>query len=115
MVTKLNCIAVIHNDDGTIRRVNVLGREAWALLNLVEAGTTGCTPITTPGPRWSDYVFKLRRDGIVVATEYEDHGGPFAGSHARYRLKCLVSLEGGNLDEWRPEGVRYPTDRQVAA
>ncbi len=36
------------------------GREAWALGELVKAGERGCTPIDTPGPRWSDYVFKLR-------------------------------------------------------
>ena len=115
MVAKLTCIAIIHNDDGTVRRIAVLGREAWALLNLVEAGVSGCTPITTPGPRWSDYVFKLRRDGIVVETEHEEHGGPFKGSHARYKLKSNVTLDGGNLNEWRPNGVRYPSfDRRVA-
>ena len=50
----------------------------------------GCTPITTPGPRWSDYVFKLRRRGIDVETVTESHGGPYAGTHARYVLRSKI-------------------------
>ena len=90
------------------RSVALTGREAWALLNLIEAGTIGCTPITTPGPRWSDYVFRLRKDGFKVETITEDHGGPFAGTHARYVLHDQVAIDGGNLKDWRPLGVRYP-------
>lgn len=97
------------------RRVTVLGREAWALLNLVEAGVTGCTPITTPGPRWSHYVWLLRGDGFKVETIDEKHAGPFAGNHARYLLHDVVMLEGGNLKEWRPDGVRYPAPVARAA
>lgn len=97
------------------RRVALTGREAWALLQLVEAGSTGCTPITHPGPRWSDYVFRLRKDGFRVETINEAHGGPFAGSHARYVLHDTVRLEGGNLKDWRPNGVRYPAQPQKAA
>jgi hypothetical protein len=115
MVTKLSCTAIMTNPDGTERRVPVIGREAWALLELIEHGTEGCTPITTPGPRWSHYVWLLRSDGIVVETEHEDHAGPFSGTHARYRLKSQVRLEGGNLDEWRPHGVRQPATPRVAA
>jgi hypothetical protein len=97
------------------RRVAVNGREAWALLNLVEAGVTGCTPITTPGPRWSHYVWLLRGDGFKIETIHEDHGGPFAGSHARYLLHDDVTLDGGNLASWRPDGVHYPAARRAAA
>ncbi len=113
---KLHFSATIQPADpgGDPRRVAVVGREAWALLELVEAGTTGCTPITHPGPRWSDYVFKLRKDGFKVETINENHGGPFSGSHARYLLHDAVTLEGGNLTQWRPQGVRYP-DRRAAA
>ncbi|HZQ01664.1 MAG TPA: hypothetical protein VFB13_19120 [Reyranella sp.] len=70
--------------------MDLAGREAWALANLVAAGPDGCTPIDTPGPRWSDYVFKLRRRGIDVATVTEAHGGDFAGTHARYVLRTKV-------------------------
>jgi hypothetical protein len=69
-----------------------LGREAWALHHLVEAGDTGCTPLTTPGPRWSDYVFKCRRDGVSIETIDEPHGGSFSGTHARYVLRSAVRL-----------------------
>lgn len=70
--------------------MDLKGREAWALGNLIAAGAAGCTPIDTPGPRWSDYIFKLRRRGIDVATVTEAHGGEFAGTHARYVLRTKV-------------------------
>lgn len=114
MPGKLNFIATTHGADGD-RRIGVLGREAWALLELVEAGSRGCTPIDNPAPRWSHYVWLLRGDGFKVETVDESHAGPFAGSHARYVLHDDVTLDGGNLAEWRPNGVRYPLKRGVAA
>ena len=69
-----------------------IGRDAWALDNLIRAGERGCTPITTPGPRWSHYVWKLRGAGVHVETIDEDHGGPFAGSHARYVLRSSIRI-----------------------
>lgn len=69
-----------------------IGRDAWALDNLIRAGERGCTPITTPGPRWSHYVWKLRGAGVHVETIDEDHGGPFAGSHARYALRSSIRV-----------------------
>jgi hypothetical protein len=74
------------------RRLSLQGRPAWALLKLDSAGEDGCTPIDTPGPRWSDYVFKLRKVGIDVATIDEPHGGQFAGTHARYVLRSRVNV-----------------------
>lgn len=118
MVTKLYFNATIYPADqhGERRTIAIKGREAWALLNLIEAGVTGCTPITTPGPRWSHYIWLLRGDGFMVETVNEGHGGPFSGSHARYRLHDHVTVDGGNLAEWRPNGVSYPaTDRRAAA
>jgi hypothetical protein len=70
----------------------IAGREAWALHVLLERGEEGATPITTPGPRWSDYVFKLRKRGLVVETVDERHAGPFAGRHARYKLRSPVRV-----------------------
>jgi hypothetical protein len=49
-----------HSSDGSLRILELAGREEWALSHLVSAGDTGCTSISHPGPRWSDYVFKLR-------------------------------------------------------
>lgn len=72
--------------------MTVIGRDAWALRNLINAGTGGCTPIDHPGPRWSHYVFKLRGFGFIIETVNEAHGGPFAGSHARYVLRSSVEI-----------------------
>lgn len=75
--------------------VGVSGRDRWALECLIAAGSKGCTPIDHPGPRWSGYVFNLRSLGVPIETLHEPHGGPFAGSHARYVLRAEVArLEG---------------------
>jgi hypothetical protein len=89
MTQKLTITARILPDGATI---TVIGRDAWALRNLVNAGARGCTPIDHPGPRWSHYVFKLRRFGFVIETIDESHGGPFAGTHARYVLRSQVQI-----------------------
>ena len=68
------------------------GRDAWALGELLKAGAGGVTPIDNPGPRWSGYVLKLRKAGIVIQTIYEMHGGPFAGKHARYVLRSPIEV-----------------------
>lgn len=82
---------VVHDENGD-RIVWLPGRVAWALDNLMDAGAKGCTPIDTPGPRWSAYVHKLRNDfGIDVETVVEMHGPPFPGKHARYILRSSVS------------------------
>ncbi len=70
--------------------INIKGREAWALDQLVEAGAMGCTPITNPAPRWSGYVFDLRERGVPIDTLHEPHGGEFAGTHGRYILRAHV-------------------------
>lgn len=76
--------------DGTT--IEVISREAWALQNLMRASKAGCTPIDNPAPRWSHYVWKLRGMGFVIETIHEDHGGPFAGTHARYVLHSQVTI-----------------------
>jgi hypothetical protein len=68
------------------------GRDAWALSELVKAGDNGCTPLSHPGPRWSHYTWKLRRQGVAIETVTERHGGPWAGHHARYVLRCPVEI-----------------------
>lgn len=103
------------DDSAPPRHLALSGREAWALLNLVEAGEAGCTPISSPAPRWSHYVWLLRGDGFAIETIHEEHGGPFSGTHARYVLHDHVKLEGGNLNQWRPAGIRYPIRKAVAA
>jgi len=77
--------------DNSKRSIIVVGRDAWALDNLIKAGKKGCTPIDNPAPRWSGYIHKLRKNyGIDIETIDEAHGGPYAGTHARYVLKSNV-------------------------
>jgi hypothetical protein len=80
----------VHEPSGSTRTIEAIGRNAWALGELITAGPEGCTPIRHPGPRWSSYVHKLRGMGLDIATIHEEHGGPFHGSHARYLLKSRV-------------------------
>jgi winged helix domain-containing protein len=73
-----------------------VGREAWTLRHLVNAGSIGVTTIDHPAPRWSHYVFKLRKAGLVISTEHEGHKGDFPGTHGRYRLETPVTvIDGG--------------------
>ena len=73
--------------------ITVLGRDAWTLLELVKAGSKGCTPIDNPGPNWSDYVFNLKRaHGLNIETRHEHHRGTFPGNHARYVLHTPIEI-----------------------
>jgi hypothetical protein len=74
------------------RSIQIKGREAWALHLLHEAGSAGVTPRENPAPRWSSYVHRLRRRGIVIETVRERHQGAFAGEHGRYVLASTLSL-----------------------
>jgi hypothetical protein len=74
------------------RTLAVTGRKAWALDALITRGDAGVTPLEHVGPRWSDYIHKLRKDGLDIETVDEKHGGPFAGLHARYVLKSPVTV-----------------------
>lgn len=68
------------------------GRKAWALGHLLDAGQSGITTIDHPAPRWSHYIFQLRRDGIHIHTQEERHGGTFAGRHGRFRLVSSLTV-----------------------
>ena len=71
------------------------GRDAWTLRHLIEAGATGLTTIDHPAPRWSHYVFRLRRAGLAISTDYEPHNGDYPGIHGRYRLETAVAVIDG--------------------
>ncbi len=78
--------------------ITVNGRCRWALEVLIVAGPKGCTPIDTPGPRWSGYVHNLRNQGVDIETRHEQHKGPFPGTHARYVLRANVKpLDSGEI------------------
>lgn len=98
-MTKTECWGaapyIIHFNEGKTSRVVVTGRDRWALEALIAAGQQGCTPLDTPGPRWSGYVHNLRNLGVPIETITETHDGPFAGTHARYILQAAVTRAGG--------------------
>jgi Winged helix domain len=90
--TAKETVTFILERDGQSRAFELTGRDAWALSRLIAAGAKGVTPITEPGPRWSGYVFNLRRMGLNIETRHESHAGPFPGTHARYVLHDKVQL-----------------------
>jgi hypothetical protein len=75
---------------GTIREF--VGRDAWALAELVSAGTNGLTTLERAAPRWSHYIYKLRRGGIAIETRHEPHAGNYPGHHARYFLRSQLEV-----------------------
>lgn len=89
MAERLEVMAKILPEGPTVKAV---GRDGWALLCLVNAGERGCTPITHVGPRWSHYVWKLKRLGLAIETVTENHAGLFPGHHARYVLRSQVEI-----------------------
>jgi hypothetical protein len=90
MVKRLQIKARTQHDGRTFM---VKGRDAWALQELISAGPRGCTPFDHPGPRWSAYVFNLKRDhGLNIETRHEAHKGKFPGTHARYVLLDDVEI-----------------------
>jgi hypothetical protein len=94
MTNKTNwCSAVytIQNPNCGPFTIQVSGRNRWTFEKLMQAGPQGCTPIERPAPRWSGYVFDLRKLGVQIETITEPHDGPFAGSHGRYVLHSIVT------------------------
>jgi hypothetical protein len=80
-------------EDGS--QITFAGRPAWALKRLLHAGERGLTTIDHPAPRWSHYIYLLRRAGLVITTDYETHKGDFPGNHGRYRLETPVAVVEG--------------------
>lgn len=81
---------VQRTDTGETMRLK--GREAWTLACLMEAGEKGVTPLDRPAPRWSGYVYSLRKRGLVVDTLDERHAGPYPGAHGRYVLQTPLTV-----------------------
>ena len=89
------------NDGGLAVDLMAIGRDGWALLELVNAGSNGLTALTNPAPRWSHYIYKLRRMGVDIETQEERHEGPFAGNHGRYRLRSDIRILDVEGAVWR--------------
>ena len=80
----------------------LVGRYAWTLQHLISAGSKGVTPIERPAPRWSHYVFWLRKEqGFNIETIEERHGGPFPGNHGRYVLRDAVKVRSIDSQEMK--------------
>jgi len=91
-MTRYTATFCVESENGK-HQLSLTGRDAWALSELIKAGSKGCTPIDNPGPRWSGYVHVLRHDhGLSIETVYEQHRGAFPGNHARYILRSPVRL-----------------------
>jgi hypothetical protein len=81
--------------NGETRMVNLTGRPEWLLAHLAETAD-GVTARDLPaGLRISGFVHLRRASGVPIETEFEMHGGPYSGVHARYRLACRADRVGG--------------------
>ncbi|HRO14478.1 MAG TPA: hypothetical protein PLL33_05460 [Paracoccus sp. (in: a-proteobacteria)] len=92
----------LHEPGDAPRVIIAKGRDRWALEALIAAGPEGCTPLHGPALRWSAYIFNLRALGVSIDTITEKHGGPFAGHHARYVLRCNVTAGREGFDPFCP-------------
>ena len=84
-----------HDADGLVKPLNLTGRNAQCLKALIESRDRGITALDLGGAavRISNYILALRRDhGLEIETTAERHGGPFAGTHGRFRLRSNVTL-----------------------
>lgn len=88
---KRKVIVEITNEGKASKTIIATGRALWALEQLSKGP---CTPITRPAPRWSDYVFRLRNEGVEIETEHEAHSGPYPGTHAKYHLRSKIRFMG---------------------
>ena len=89
-IEKIKRLHVRRGDTG--EELATVGREAWCLAQLIATGNGGVTLLERPAPRWSDYVFRLRKRGLPVQTIDEAHGGTYRGTHARYRLETPLTI-----------------------
>ncbi|WP_210184809.1 winged helix domain-containing protein [Allgaiera indica] len=79
------------------RDIQLSGRPAWLLEELIRAGSTGLTAADLPaGLRVSGFVMKLRRAGVPIDTLTEANEGVYGGHHGRYRLACRAERLGNS-------------------
>ncbi len=87
------------------RVVKANGREAQALLALIEHGPAGISSLEMGRAGWAirlaAYIHDLKRMGVPIVTEREPHDG---GNHGRYKLVGVVRIV-----------ERNDTDQQEAA
>lgn len=88
----MKVLFLVENGASEISLLELRGCDAWAPNELVDAGAAGFAPVTRPGPRWSNYVDRLRhqRGAGAAETVHEAPKGPCRGTHARYVLRANV-------------------------
>jgi hypothetical protein len=82
------------------RTVQLQGRAAWMMRELIKAGKCGVTTIDLPaGVRVSHAVYLLRREGFIISMQREAHGGEFAGVHGRFKIEtpCVIVEDAAEL------------------
>lgn len=81
--------------DGRTVLVQLAGRNAEALGMLIDAGSSGVTPLDFPaGVRVAAIVHRLKAAGVSIRKASEAHGGAHPGHHARYSLAARVERVG---------------------
>jgi hypothetical protein len=84
---------ILLGDDSHSVEKELHGRIAWTLAKLAHAGERGISSLEVNGPRLSHYIWVLRhREGVAIESVDERHGGSFAGSHSRYKLRSKVKI-----------------------
>ena len=80
---------------GKRRHVITAARNQWAMQILHEAGSVGVSRLDHASTSLPCYVYGLRQDlgEATIRTEFEEHGGEFPGTHARYYLTVPVAME----------------------
>ena len=82
-------ITVRRHDGSTL---DLHGRPAFTLHEMLRAGAAGITAMSYPGVRVSHSILLLRKAGISIETVEERHGGAFQGRHGRYVLKTPLTV-----------------------
>lgn len=74
------------------RTFELEGHIGWTMAQLANAGAQGVATIENPAPRWSAYVYSLRKLEIQIETEMEPNYSHYPGQYTRYRLVCGVNV-----------------------
>ena len=82
-------LTVKRQDQSTLE---LKGRLAFTLNEMIEAGASGITAISYPGVRVSHSILLLRKAGFSIETVEERHGGAFTGRHGRYVLRTPLTI-----------------------
>jgi hypothetical protein len=72
--------------------ITFVGRESWAMRELIAAGERGVSSLHHIGPRLAHYCMKIRRAGLLVDMVKTPHSGPYSGWHGVYVLKSKLAV-----------------------